>query len=148
VAGKVQSTKSELWDRCFALSPALCVHITEFLTRWTPNERGWLFAARTGTPWDQNLIVKRKLFPLLDSLGIERDGLHAFRHANITLMDRLGVLLKLRQQRAGHSEASLTLDVYTHVVSEDDVRFAEQLGAILLPKRKTAQEWSPLSHCI
>jgi integrase len=77
--------------------------------------------------------VKRKLNPLLDSLGIERGSLHAFRHANITLMDRLGVPLKLRQQRVGHSEASLTLDVYTHVVSEDDVRFAEQLGAILRP---------------
>jgi hypothetical protein len=43
-------------------------------------------------------------------------------------MDRLGVPLKLRQQRVGHSEGTLTLDVYTHVVSEDDVRFTERLG--------------------
>ena len=43
-------------------------------------------------------------------------------------MDRLGVPLNLRQQRVGQSEGSLTLDVYTHVVSEDDVRFAERLG--------------------
>ena len=48
-------------------------------------------------------------------------------------MDRLGVPLKLRQRRVGHSEGSLTLDVYTHVVSEDDVRFVERLGAILRP---------------
>ena len=92
-----------------------------------------LFATRKGTPWDANLLIKRKLYPLLDSLGIERGGLHAFRHANSTLMDRLGVPLKLRQQRLGHSDPALTLGVFTHVASEDDLRFAEQLDAILRP---------------
>jgi len=48
-------------------------------------------------------------------------------------MDRLGVPLKVRQQRLGHSDVSLTLNVYTHVASEDDVRFAEQLDGILRP---------------
>jgi integrase len=51
-------------------------------------------------------------------------------------MDRLGVPLKLRQQRLGHSDSSLTLDVYTHVASEDDERFAEQLDVILRPKKE------------
>jgi integrase len=138
--GKSQSTKSEHRDRCFALSPLLCAHLAEFFSHWKPNESGWLFATRWGTPWDQNLVVKRKLYPLLDSLGIERGGLHAFRHANITLMDRLGVPLKLRQQRVGHSEGSLTLDVYTHVASEDDVRFAERLGGILRPNAPKSKE--------
>lgn len=77
--------------------------------------------------------MKRKLYPLLDSLGIERGGLHAFRHTNSTLMDRLAVPLKVRQQRLGHSDPSLTLGVYTHVTSEDDVRVAAQLDAILRP---------------
>lgn len=53
--------------------------------------------------------------------------------ANSTLMDRLGVPLKLRQERLGHSDPSLTLGVYTHVVGEDDLRFAEQLDTILRP---------------
>ena len=75
--GKIQPTKSEHPDRCFALSPQLVHHLLEYLTRWTPNEKGWLFATRNGTPWDQNLVVKRKLQPLLNSLGIQRGGLHA-----------------------------------------------------------------------
>jgi integrase len=95
-----------------------------------------LFATRNGTPWDANLLVKRKLYPLLDSLGVERGGLHAFRHTNSTLMDRLGVPLKVRQQRLGHSDSSTTLDTYTRVDSADDVRFTEQLDGILRPKRK------------
>jgi integrase len=75
-------------------------------------------------------VVKRKLYPsaLLDSLGIPRGGLHAFRHTNSTLMDRLGVPPKVRQQRLGHSDPSLTLGVYTHVASEDDVGLLMTFG--------------------
>ena len=131
--GKFQSPKSENAVRCFALSPRLLAHVADCAKRWTPNERGLLFATRNGTPWDANLLVKRKLYPLLDSLGIARGGLHAFRHTNSTLMDRLGVPLKGRQQRLGHSDPSITLAVYTHVVREDDVRFAAQLDGILRP---------------
>jgi integrase len=131
--GKFQSPKSENAIRCFALSPRLLAHIADSLKRWKPNESGLFFATRNGTPWDANLVVKRKLYPLLDSLGIERGGLHAFRHTNSTLMDRLGVPLKVRQQRLGHSDPSLTLGTYTHIASEDDERFAEQLDGILRP---------------
>jgi integrase len=129
--GKFQSPKSENAVRAFALSPQLLAHILEFLRRWQPNERRLLFATRNGTPWDANLLVKRKLYPLLDSLGIERGGLHAFRHMNSTLMDRLGVPLKVRQERLGHSDPRLTLDVYTHMVNADDLRFAAQIGEML-----------------
>jgi integrase len=131
--GKIQSPKTENAVRSFALSGELLAHLAAYCRALRPNERGLLFATRNGTPWDANLLVKRKLYPLLDSLGIERGGLHAFRHANSTLMDRLGVPLKVRQQRLGHSDVSLTLDVYTHIASEDDVRIAEQLGGILRP---------------
>ncbi len=131
--GKFQSPKSENAVRCFTLSRTLLDHVANCLKQWRPNERGLLFATRNGTPWDANLLVKRKLYPLLDSLGIERGGLHAFRHTNSTLMDRLGAPLKVRQQRLGHSDPSLTLGVYTHVASDDDERVAEQLGEILRP---------------
>jgi hypothetical protein len=73
--GKSQSTKSEHRDQCFALSSLLCAHLADFFSQWKPNESGWLFATRLGTPWD---LVKRKLYPLLDSLGIERGGFACF----------------------------------------------------------------------
>jgi integrase len=47
------------------------------------------------------------------------------------MMDRLNVPLKLRQQRLGHSDAEMTLGVYSHVAKEDDLRIAAQLGEIL-----------------
>ena len=131
--GNIQQPKTVNAIRSFAISPEMASHLRDFLVRWRPNSRRLLFATRNGTPWDANLLVKRKLQPLLKQLEIPRCGLHAFRHANGTLMDRLGVPLKVRQQRLGHSDPRLTLGVYTHVASEDDAKIAGQLGRILHP---------------
>jgi integrase len=49
------------------------------------------------------------------------------------MMDRLNTPLKLRQQRLGHSDAAMTVGVYSHVAKEDDIRVAAQLGEILDP---------------
>jgi hypothetical protein len=72
--GKIQSPKSERAVRCFALSPRLLARLAEHCKAWTPNEAGLPFATRNGTPWDANLLVKWKLYPLLDSLRVERCG--------------------------------------------------------------------------
>jgi len=129
--GKLQEPKTQNAVRTFSLSPQFVQHLDAFLLRWRPNQRRLLFATRKGTPWDPNLVVKRKLQPQLAELGIERAGLHAFRHTNSSLMDRLGAPLKVRQERLGHSDPRLTLSVYTHVASEDDARIAERLGELL-----------------
>jgi len=152
--GKLQEPKTPNAVRTFSLSPQLVQHLVAFLLKWRPNETRLLFVTRKGTPWDPNLVVKRKLHPLLAELEIARAGLHAFRHTNSSLMDRLGAPLKVRQERLGHSDPRLTLGVYTHVASEDDARVAERLGELLsgipcrslpeLQKRGVAPIWQPL----
>lgn len=103
-----------------------------FLQSWRPNERRLLFATRKGTPWGQNLVLKRKFKPLLHKLGIKvpkGNGFHAFRHANATMMSSFGAPLKLRQQRLGHVDGSpVTETIYTHVISEDGKHYAAKLG--------------------
>lgn len=129
--GKLQDPKSENAVRTLAISSRLREHLREFLAGWRPNQERLVFATRNGTPWDANLLVKRKLRPLLRRLGIQECGLHAFRHANASLMDELSVPMKVRQQRLGHSDARLTMNTYTHMASADDERTAEQLGEML-----------------
>jgi integrase len=148
--GKLQEPKTANATRTFAISPNLIEHLRRFLITWRPNPSGLLFASRNGTPFDQNLLVKRKLHPLLEKLEIERCGLHAFRHFAASMMDRLNTPLKLRQQRLGHSDSEMTLGVYSHVAKEDDVRVAAQLGEILDPfgpfhkKERVAVSQQPL----
>jgi integrase len=72
-------------------------------------------------------VRKRKLYPLLKDLGIERCGFHAFRHGNATMMDQGHVPIATRQSRLGQSDACTTMG-YTHAMSEDGRRFAAHLG--------------------
>jgi integrase len=75
-------------------------------------------------------VRKRKLYTLLERLGIPRCGFHAFRHGNETVMDQESVPMAVRQTRLGHSDARTTM-LYSHVVSEDGRRFAARLGDLL-----------------
>jgi integrase len=140
--GKIQTPKTVNSFRQFAISPKLALHLSGYLSTWRPNLLNLVFATKSGTPWDQNLVVKRKLHPLLESLKIPRCGLHAFRHTNGSLMDRLNAPMKIRQERLGHAPGSaITLAVYTHAVGEDDRLLAERLGEMLCPNvAKLAQE--------
>ena len=97
---------------------------------WRSNRLGLLFATGHGTPWDADLVRKRKLYPLLKKLGIERCGFHAFRHGNETVMDGEGVPMATRQNRLGHSDARTTMR-YTHVISEDGRKIATRFGELL-----------------
>ena len=130
--GKLGDPKNDESIRVVELSPQACAHLEGFLKTWRPNGKRLLFATRNGTPWDQNLLLKRQFRPLLRALGIEvprGNGFHAFRHANATLMNSFGASHKLRQQRLGHAAGSpVTDEIYTHVISEDANRVAEQLG--------------------
>lgn len=118
--GKVTDPKTSTSSRTFSISKALSEEIVKSL----PKE-GLLFTTRTGKPWDQTNILSWKLYPLLDRLEIPRAGLHAFRHHAASYMDQSGAPLKLRQERLGHSDIALTLNVYTHVDNEQDVAYVE-----------------------
>jgi integrase len=143
--GRLDTPKSHV--RSFAISPQLADHLRTFLKEhWRKNDAGLLFATRNGTPYDRRDIVDQHLHPLLEKLGIDRAGLHAFRHGNSTLMDQLGVPLRVRQDRLGHCDAALTIGTYTHAASEDHRAAAQKIGAILCPSLLKSQgQMAPMS---
>ena len=108
--GEEQSLKTNSSLRTMALSPQLVSLLWEQIARQKAKGHDYLFTSRTGTPKDMNVIRKRKMKPLLKSLGIAPA---AFRHFNVGLMDALRVPLKTIQERIGHAlTGSFTLDVY------------------------------------
>ena len=132
--GKLGDPKTAKSVRVMNLSVDCIEQLRTFLKSWHPNHNRLLFATRTGTPWDANMQRKRRFRSLLKALNIQvprGTGFHAFRHANAAMMDRLRVPMKVRQERLGHSDASITLDIYTHVIGDDSKAAASQLGAIV-----------------
>ncbi len=131
--GKIGTPKTKTGQRTFAISPRLCSCLCTLPKQ--PNFE-LLFHARTGRPWDGNLIVKRKLHPILKKLGIEQAGLHAFRHGNATVMDQVDVPSRVRQTRLGHADIETTMG-YTHVASADDQRAAAELERVIFGATKS-----------
>jgi integrase len=131
--GRAQKPKSHRARRTAAISPELTEQLRTYLISWRPNEAGYLFASRNGTPLGQDWLRKKRLQPLLKKLNIHHCGFHAFRHGHATEMDRQQVPLGVRQGRLGHADARLTLNTYTHPISADERRFVGELGRVLHP---------------
>lgn len=135
--GELQTTKSKKGVRTFAISSQLREHLNSYvINHWKDNPEKLFFCTREGTPYNNRDIVDQVLHPILVRLGIARAGLHAFRHGNATIMDGLNAPMRVRQDRLGHEKAETTLG-YTHAISEDDRRVADEIGNILcssLPK--------------
>ena len=134
--GKTETVKSKRGNRICEISPQLAEHLRGYLRTWRPNRFGLLFATKNGTPWDADLVRKRKLYPLLAKLGVEKCGFHAFRHGNETVMDGEGVPMATRLNRLGHSDPRTTM-MYTHVVSEDGRKIAARFGELLTSPEPT-----------
>ena len=128
--GKIQTVKSKKGNRICEISPLLVEHLRGYIRTWKPNGLGLLFATRNGNPWDTDTVRKRNLYRLLQKLGIERCGFHAFRHGNATAMDQEQVPIATRQNRLGQSDARTTMG-YTHAMSQDGRVFAARFGQML-----------------
>jgi integrase len=81
---------------------------------------------------------------LIDARNIPRCGFHAFRHVASTLLIDLGASPKTVQAQLGHSDPSITLDAYSHVVDASRPDAVERLAKILMPndaKSEGSTEW-------
>lgn len=107
--------------------------LREFLRTWKPNAARLLFATRNGTPFAENNIVQRKLWPILDSLGIPRCGMHAFRHTHASLLVAQGATPAVAQRQLRHADVATTLGIYTHVLGDDQRVAAEKVAFQLRP---------------
>lgn len=92
---------------------------------------GLLFTNRLGRPYSADKVVTDHLQPLLKKLGIPRAGFHAFRHMHTTLLLESGASPKVAQRQLRHSNARTTLEVYAHVVEDDQRKAVERAAKYL-----------------
>ena len=59
---------------------------------------------------------------IAEAAGLTRIKLHGFRHTHATLLLQSGVNIKDVQYRLGHSKIDTTLNIYAHVVNDDNAK--------------------------
>ena len=142
--GKLQAPKSRASLRTVPVPDILCDVLRAYLRNWKPNAARLLFATRSGNPHSANKVVQRKLWPVLDKLGIPRAGFHAFRHAASTILIDSGASPATVQAQLGHSDPRITLSAYTHAIDKSQREAVERLAQILLPdvtKEADTSQW-------
>jgi integrase len=142
--GTVQTVKSKSSRAPLPMPDALSEILRHYLETWRPNPAKLLFVNRLGRPYNANKVVQRGLWPILEKLGIEHCGLHAFRHTHTSLLLEVGASPAVAQAQLRHSDARITLEVYGHAIGDSQRNAVEKVAQILrpdAPKLETTGEW-------
>ena len=98
--------------------------------RW--HEDDLIFTSTIGTPLDLRNVV-REYKEILKQAGLPVLRFHDLRHTAATLMLQQGIHPKVVQERLGHSQISLTLDTYSHVLPSMQEDAAQKLDELVMP---------------
>jgi integrase len=89
-----------------------------------------VFTTTLGTPLD-GISVTRRFQRVLKAAGLPRQRFHDLRHAAASYMLAAGVPARVVMETLGHSEISLTLNTYSHVLPGLGRDAADRMDALL-----------------
>ena len=108
--------------------------------RWKENDL--IFPTSVGTLTDSHYLFKM-FKEVLKKAGLPNIRFHDLRHTAATLMLRQGVHPKIAQERLGHSNITMTLNTYSHVLPSMQEEMANKLDELLMPIN-VSDEFKPL----
>lgn len=91
----------------------------------------FVFADEAGGFIKEWNLRKQSFLPLLQRAGLPTIRFHDLRHSAATLMMGQGVHPKIVSEMLGHSQVSITLDLYSHVTPTMQERATDALDAVL-----------------
>jgi integrase len=97
-------------------------------------DTGLVFTSRLGTPIDPRNMV-RMFKRMLAKAGLRDQRFHDLRHGAASLLLAQGVHPRVVMELLGHSQISLTMEIYSHVTSDLMREAAEKMNAILVEPR-------------
>lgn len=89
-----------------------------------------VFVTPEGKPLHLNTLTHRYK-RLLSQSGLPPIRFHDLRHTSATLMLANGEHPKIAQERLGHSDISITLNLYSHVTMDMQREAADRLDALV-----------------
>jgi integrase len=144
--GRVQAPKTVNAFRQVDLHPTVADMLRDLIGE---RKQGFLFRTRTGTPFLQSNFLRSSLYPILEVLGIEKQGFHGFRRFRVTHLESSCVPPALVKYWTGHAK-SIDGEAVRQTVTDryikmgKDTKFraevAERIGlGFELPKAETVE---------
>ena len=97
-------------------------------SKWQDTDH--VFTSRIGTPLDPD-NVSRDFKALVKEAGLRDQRLHDLRHACASLLMGQGVSPRVVMETLGHSQISLTMNTYSHVIPDLQRNAANQMDEIM-----------------
>lgn len=101
------------------------------------DDGGYVFATRNGRPVEPRNVY-RSFTRVAQSAGLRVIRLHDARHGCATLLTAAGVAPRVVMEILAHSQISITMDVYTHVVQDTQREAISHMDRLL--KRRPGRE--------
>jgi integrase len=93
-------------------------------------EHDYVFCTLTGTHLRPNHVVD-EFKKILRRAGLPAIRFHDLRHSTATLLLSLGVHAKVVQEMLGHTQISMTMDIYSHVLPSMQIDAVHRLNDLL-----------------
>jgi integrase len=90
-----------------------------------------VFCSANGRPLEWRVLARRYFKPILATAQLPLMRPYDLRHSCASLLLAAGENVKVVSERLGHASATLTLDVYSHVLPDMQQRAAERLEEML-----------------
>ena len=119
--------KTKTSNRKIDLGPAMIAELLVWQIFCLKNELDLIFPNQAGGPIDHNNLVNRHFNPALKVAGLPKIRFHDLRHTYASLLIEQGENVKYIQSQLGHSNPSVTLNVYAHLMRPYNQESAQRL---------------------
>ena len=97
-----------------------------------------VFPSEVGTPICPDNIGPRYMEPALEQAGLRKFRFHDLRHTFGSLLIQAGISPAYVQKQMGHRSIQVTIDVYGHLISGENVAWIDTLDST--PRKVTATD--------
>ncbi len=108
--------KTETSNRKIDLGPAMMTELKKWKLAYPPCDLDLVFPNEAGGPINHNNMCYRYFEPALKKAGIGKVRFHDLRHTYASLLIEQGENIKYIQNQLGHSNPTVTLNVYAHLM--------------------------------
>lgn len=108
--------KTKTSERRIDLGPQMMKNLKKWKMACPPNKLNLIFPNEAGQPLNHNNMVNRFFAPALESAEIGVVRFHDLRHTYASLLIEQGENVKYIQTQLGHSNPTVTLNVYAHLM--------------------------------